>query len=183
MRLEPVQVKLANTCPLAHAKYTISHSQATSHPMSAHRKLVIVILERKKKKLTGTTWGPPFSPFGHFFVLQFTTARGSPKRSHFLPCPNGGGLVQLLYRCLTPPPQVFEHSVHVVHRVYLPLIALINNKNNSMTTTRVCRMNSLANSLTTSFTHLLTSCNLTNLKIIQLCAEKSVHRHWMRTKL
>lgn len=50
MRLEPVQVKLANTCPLAHAKYTISHSQATSHPMSAHRKLVIVILERKKKK-------------------------------------------------------------------------------------------------------------------------------------
>lgn len=128
-------------------KYTISHSQATSYPMSTHEKLVKF---RTKKINIGAPDRTLFLPFGHFSVLHFSTARGLPKRVQILPFPNGAGLVQLLYRCLTPPPQVFEHLVHVVHRVYLPLIALINIKNNNKVIIRFCRMNSLANLLTTS---------------------------------
>lgn len=134
--------------------------------MSNHEKLVKF---GTKKINIGAAERPLFLPFGHFFVLHLSTARGLPKRLQFLPFPNGAGLVQLLYRSLTPPPQVFEHLVHVVHRVYLPLIALINIKNNNKVIIRLCRMNSLANLLTTSFPHFLTFCNLTVLKITLLC--------------
>ena len=56
--------------------------------------------------------------FLHVCVLQLSVFVLGP--SHFLPSPEGGGFVQVLFLTCTPPPQVLSQGPGLLHGDQLP---------------------------------------------------------------